>query len=166
MGRRTGCRRRASGCDPRGQHKSAGGCAGARAAGAARRYRLPACAGGGARDRAAAGQRRNVRDRPPGLADRSRAMKRILLLGGTGDALRIARTLKAPHVYSLAGLGKVPDDLACTVRVGGFGGVDGLARYLADERIGLLIDATHPYAARISANAAAASRMANVPYWA
>lgn len=93
-------------------------------------------------------------------------MMRILLLGGTGDALRIARTLKAPHVYSLAGLGKVPDDLACAVRVGGFGGVDGLARYLVDERIGLLIDATHPYAARISANAAAASRIANVRYWA
>ncbi|MGH8780286.1 cobalt-precorrin-6A reductase [Paraburkholderia sp.] len=93
-------------------------------------------------------------------------MMRILLLGGTGDALRIARTLDAPHVYSLAGLGKVPGDLACSVRVGGFGGIDGLARYLIDERIGLLVDATHPYAARISANAAVASRIAGVPYWA
>lgn len=50
------------------------------------------------------------------------SVRRVLLLGGTGDALRTARAL-APHdVYSLAGLGRVPDDLACGVRVGGFGG--------------------------------------------
>lgn len=91
---------------------------------------------------------------------------RILVLGGTGDALRIARGLPAGHVYSLAGLGKVPDDLQCEVRVGGFGGSAGLARYLNEARIGLLIDATHPYAAQISSNAAAASRAARVPYWA
>jgi precorrin-6A/cobalt-precorrin-6A reductase len=93
-------------------------------------------------------------------------MKRILLLGGTGDALRVARRLGPEHVYSLAGLGKVPDDLACTVRVGGFGGSEGMARYIADEAITLVIDATHPYAARISANAARASRAARVPVWA
>jgi len=93
-------------------------------------------------------------------------MTRVLLLGGTGDALRIARRLAREHVYSLAGLGKVPADLACAVRVGGFGGVDGLARYLRDEGIGLVVDATHPYAARISANAVAASRAAGVPCWA
>ena len=94
-------------------------------------------------------------------------MRRILLLGGTGDALRIARQLDDPiHVYSLAGLGKVPDDLACSVRVGGFGGREGLARYIESEGIGLVIDATHPYAAQISANAAHASRDAGVPYWA
>jgi precorrin-6A/cobalt-precorrin-6A reductase len=93
-------------------------------------------------------------------------MKRILLLGGTGDALRIARQLGAEHVYSLAGLGKVPEDLACTVRVGGFGGSEGMARYIVDESIDLVIDATHPYAAQISANAAQASRAARVPYWA
>ncbi|WP_323118232.1 cobalt-precorrin-6A reductase [Burkholderia alba] len=91
---------------------------------------------------------------------------RILLLGGTGDALRLARALGLRHVYSLAGLGKVPDDLACAVRVGGFGGAAGLARYLTDERIGLLVDATHPYAARISANAAAACAATGVAYWA
>jgi precorrin-6A/cobalt-precorrin-6A reductase len=93
-------------------------------------------------------------------------MMRVLLLGGTGDALKIARQLGAAHVYSLAGLGKVPDDLACTVRVGGFGGSEGLARYIASERIGLVIDATHPYAARISANAFGACRAAGVPCWA
>ncbi|HZZ02947.1 cobalt-precorrin-6A reductase [Paraburkholderia sp.] len=93
-------------------------------------------------------------------------MKRILLLGGTGDALRIARQLGPRHVYSLAGLGKVPDDLSCGVRVGGFGGSEGMARYIEDERIGLVIDATHPYAAQISANAAKASGAAHVPCWA
>jgi precorrin-6A/cobalt-precorrin-6A reductase len=93
-------------------------------------------------------------------------MTRILLLGGTGDALQIARQLGPEHVYSLAGLGKTPSDLACAVRVGGFGGADGLARYLNDERIGLLVDATHPYAAQISANAFAASLAAHVPCWA
>ncbi|MFL9868803.1 cobalt-precorrin-6A reductase [Paraburkholderia fungorum] len=96
-------------------------------------------------------------------------MMRILLLGGTGDALRIARQLGPEHVYSLAGLGKVPDDLSCAVRVGGFGGSEGMARYIADERIGLVIDATHPYAAQISANAANATNASGatrVPCWA
>ncbi|CAN0620720.1 Precorrin-6A reductase [Burkholderia multivorans] len=96
----------------------------------------------------------------------SAATPRILLLGGTGDALRIARALGVRHVYSLAGLGKVPDDLACEVRVGGFGGAAGLAAYLRDTGIGLVIDATHPYAAQISANAAAAARDAGAPVWA
>ena len=91
---------------------------------------------------------------------------RVLLLGGTGDALAIARTLGSPHVYSLAGLGRVPADLACAVRVGGFGGAQGLARFLAEEEIALVFDATHPYAAQISANAARACEAAHVPYWA
>ncbi|HEX3379427.1 MAG TPA: cobalt-precorrin-6A reductase [Paraburkholderia sp.] len=93
-------------------------------------------------------------------------MTRVLLLGGTGDALKLARRLGPAHVYSLAGLGKVPDDLKCAVRVGGFGGSEGLARYLASERIDLVIDATHPYAAQISANAAQACGAAHVPCWA
>lgn len=91
---------------------------------------------------------------------------RVLLLGGTGDALRIARALGPEHVYSLAGLGRVPADLPCAVRVGGFGGAQGLARYLADEGITLVLDATHPYAAQISANAALACEQTQVPYWA
>jgi precorrin-6A/cobalt-precorrin-6A reductase len=93
-------------------------------------------------------------------------MTRVLLLGGTGDALKIARQLGAGDVYSLAGLGKVPDDLPCAVRVGGFGGSEGMARFIEHEGIGLVIDATHPYAARISANAAHASRAAGVLCWA
>jgi precorrin-6A/cobalt-precorrin-6A reductase len=93
-------------------------------------------------------------------------MTKVLLLGGTGDALRIARQLTSVDVYSLAGLGKVPDDLPCSVRVGGFGGSEGMARYIANEEIGLVIDATHPYAAQISANAVNAARHAGVPCWA
>ena len=91
---------------------------------------------------------------------------RILLLGGTGDALAIARDLEAESVYSLAGLGRTPEDLRCEVRVGGFGGADGMARYMAEAGIALVLDATHPYAATISANARCASDAAGVPYWA
>lgn len=93
-------------------------------------------------------------------------MTRVLLLGGTGDALAIARGLPAAHVYSLAGLGRVPADLACTVRVGGFGGIDGLVAYLRDESIGLVVDATHPYAAQMSRHAREACSIAQVPLWA
>ena len=93
-------------------------------------------------------------------------MKRVLLLGGTGDALQIARQLGMQHVYSLAGLGRVPEGLACGVRVGGFGGSEGLARFIESEGIALVIDATHPYAAQMSANAAAACRETKVPCWA
>lgn len=64
---------------------------------------------------------------------------------------------------SLAGRTAAPAALPVPVRSGGFGGVAGLADYLKAERIGALIDATHPYAAVISANAAQAARSANVP---
>lgn len=92
--------------------------------------------------------------------------ERILLLGGVTEALAIARRLGPEHVYSLAGVGRVPQDLACTVRVGGYGGAEGLAAYLREARITLLIDATHPYAAQISRNAASAARNAGIPCWA
>ncbi|MCF6760488.1 cobalt-precorrin-6A reductase [Pseudomonas fragi] len=93
-------------------------------------------------------------------------MKRILLLGGVTEALAIARTLGPQHVYSLAGVGRVPTDLTCKVRVGGYGGAEGLARYIRDEGIDLLLDATHPYAAQISQNAALAAAASGIPCWA
>ena len=93
-------------------------------------------------------------------------MKRLLLLGGVTEALAIARTLPAHHVYSLAGVGRVPGDLTCQVRVGGFGGAQGLAQYIRDQGIDLLLDATHPYAAQISHNAASAAALAGIPCWA
>ena len=93
-------------------------------------------------------------------------MKRILLLGGVTEALAIARTLGPQHIYSLAGIGRVPTDLACQVRVGGYGGVEGLAQFVRAEHISLILDATHPYAAQISANAARAAQRCNIPCWA
>ena len=93
-------------------------------------------------------------------------MKRILLLGGVTEALAIARTLGPQHVYSLAGVGRVPGDLGCEVRVGGYGGAEGLAQYIRKQRIDLLLDATHPYAAQISHNAALAAAASGIPCWA
>ncbi|MET1077007.1 MAG: cobalt-precorrin-6A reductase [Pseudomonas sp.] len=93
-------------------------------------------------------------------------MSRLLVLGGVGEALAIARHLPPPHVYSLAGLGRVPDDLACQVRVGGFGGAEGLAAFIREQAIDLLLDATHPYAAQISRNAAQAAQVSGIPCWA
>ena len=93
-------------------------------------------------------------------------MKRILLLGGVTEALAIARTLGPEHIYSLAGVGRVPTDLTCQVRVGGYGGVEGLAQFVLDEHISLILDATHPYAAQISRNAAEAAGACGVPCWA
>lgn len=91
---------------------------------------------------------------------------KILLLGGTTEALAIARTLSSDALYSLAGLGRVPQDLPCRVRVGGYGGAKGLAAFLHGEGIELLLDATHPYAAQISQNAALAAAEAGLPCWA
>lgn len=66
-------------------------------------------------------------------------------------------------MLSLAGRTQKPVAQPVPVRVGGFGGVQGLADHLTAEGIDLLIDATHPYAARISANAAQACARAGVP---
>ena len=93
-------------------------------------------------------------------------MTRILLLGGVTEALAIARTLGPRHVYSLAGIGRVPSDLNCQVRVGGYGGAEGLAAFIRSEGITLLIDATHPYAAQMSSNAAMAASLAGIECWA
>jgi precorrin-6A/cobalt-precorrin-6A reductase len=93
-------------------------------------------------------------------------MKRILLLGGVTDALASARTRGPEHIYSLAGVGRVPTDLTCEVRVGGYGGADGLAQFIRDEGIERVVDATHPYAAQISANAARAAGVCGIPCWA
>lgn len=97
---------------------------------------------------------------------KSLEMKRILLLGGVTEALAIARTLGPQHIYSLAGIGRIPTDLTCQVRVGGYGGAEGLAQFIRAEGIDLLLDATHPYAAQISHNAAHAARACAIPCWA
>jgi precorrin-6A/cobalt-precorrin-6A reductase len=90
---------------------------------------------------------------------------RILILGGTTEARQLAGKLaaRASVTLSLAGRTESPVAQGVPVRSGGFGGADGLAAYLGETRTDLLIDATHPYAARISANAAQAARVAGVP---
>jgi precorrin-6A/cobalt-precorrin-6A reductase len=92
---------------------------------------------------------------------------RILILGGTAEARQLAGRLAGRGdlnvTLSLAGRTASPAAQPVPVRVGGFGGVAGLADYLARERVDVLIDATHPYAATISANAAAAARQSGVP---
>ena len=60
----------------------------------------------------------------------------------------------------------MPTDLSCQVRVGGYGGHAGLAQFVRDEQISLILDATHPYAAQISQNAATAAKMCGIPCWA
>jgi precorrin-6A/cobalt-precorrin-6A reductase len=90
----------------------------------------------------------------------------VLILGGTAEARQLATALAGRTEFavtlSLAGRTAEPAPQPVPVRRGGFGGADGLARHLRDEHIDVLIDATHPYAAAISANAAKAAAMAGV----
>ena len=91
---------------------------------------------------------------------------RILILGGTAEARALAAALVAAgHAVtsSLAGRTSEPLLPAGTVRIGGFGGAAGLAAYLREQGFHQLVDATHPYAATISANAVAAARESGVP---
>jgi precorrin-6A/cobalt-precorrin-6A reductase len=91
---------------------------------------------------------------------------RILLLGGTAEARKLAAELH-PDVRVLSSLaGRVPDPALPVgeVRIGGFGGADGIRRWLRDDRVDAVVDATHPFAATITANAAAACRELGVPH--
>ncbi|WP_416567156.1 cobalt-precorrin-6A reductase [Nocardia testacea] len=92
---------------------------------------------------------------------------RILLLGGTGEARELARLLTGEReheiVSSLAGRVSEPIRPAGEVRIGGFGGVDGLRAWLVDHRIELVVDATHPFAEVITANAAQATARLGLP---
>jgi precorrin-6A/cobalt-precorrin-6A reductase len=91
----------------------------------------------------------------------------LLLLGGTSEARALATRLASRGdvrvTLSLAGRTAKPAALPVPVRIGGFGGAEGLARYLRAERVEVLLDATHPYAARISAHAQAAAMAVGVP---
>ena len=91
---------------------------------------------------------------------------RILILGGTGEARALAGRLHPEFgiVSSLAG--RVPDPALPVgpVRLGGFGGADGLREWLHDNDITAVVDATHPFAATISANAAKACGGLRVPH--
>ena len=92
---------------------------------------------------------------------------RILVLGGTGEARALAAALVADGmdvISSLAGRVQQPRRPEGSVRIGGFGGVDGLAAFLRDDDITAVVDATHPFAATITRNAptpSSASSLAN-----
>jgi precorrin-6A/cobalt-precorrin-6A reductase len=93
-------------------------------------------------------------------------MTGILILGGTGEARALAARLVAlghDVTTALAGRTQTPLAPAGRLRVGAFGGVAGLADYLKHKGIDRLVDATHPYAARISAHAVAAAQETGVP---
>lgn len=91
---------------------------------------------------------------------------RVLLLGGTGEARRLAARLVDDGVPVLSSLaGRVADPVLPPgeVRVGGFGGAVGLAAWLEEHPVAAVVDATHPFAAGMTANAAQACALAGVP---
>ena len=94
-------------------------------------------------------------------------VKRLLILGGTGDAARLAaQTVDIAGletITSIAGRTNQPSGVASEIRIGGFGGAAGLVEYLQMMNIDLVIDATHPFAAQISWNAAQAAETVGIP---
>lgn len=92
--------------------------------------------------------------------------EKILILGGTKEAAELARELVAKGLdvtTSLAGRTREPAPLEGKVRIGGFGGAEGLAAYLKAQDFTRVIDATHPFAKTISANAVKACEIAALP---
>ena len=90
----------------------------------------------------------------------------MLLLGGTAEARELAVLLEAAgvdFVSSLAGRVARPRLPVGAVRIGGFGGVPGLTRHLEEDGVAAVVDATHPFAEGMSANAIAACTAAGVP---
>ncbi|MEP2714964.1 cobalt-precorrin-6A reductase [Pseudophaeobacter sp.] len=93
-------------------------------------------------------------------------MTRILVLGGTTEASKLARVLAEAEidaVFSYAGRTAQPVQQPLPVRVGGFGGTAGLVEYLAEDGISHVVDATHPFAAQMSRNVVEACAQAGVP---
>jgi precorrin-6A/cobalt-precorrin-6A reductase len=93
-------------------------------------------------------------------------LTRVLLLGGTAEGRALAKSLHG-HVDIVSSLaGRVPDPALPVgpVRIGGFGGVDGLRKWLRDEHIDAVVDATHPFAATITAHAAQVCGELRLPY--
>ncbi|MGW4713879.1 cobalt-precorrin-6A reductase [Nocardia sp. NPDC004260] len=92
---------------------------------------------------------------------------RVLILGGTREARELAHIASGERgfeiVSSLAGRVRAPLLPEGEVRVGGFGGAEGLRAWLAANDVAAMVDATHPFAAAISANAAVAARVSGVP---
>ncbi|MEU4351285.1 cobalt-precorrin-6A reductase [Streptomyces sp. NPDC023838] len=88
-----------------------------------------------------------------------------LILAGTTEARALATALTATGMRvttSLAGRVREPKPLPGDLRTGGFGGPDGLARWMREHHVTALLDATHPFATRISENAAEAARRTGI----
>ena len=96
-----------------------------------------------------------------------RMRRRILILGGSGEAAELARRLEPGAefevVTSLAGRTRRPAAIPGRVRSGGFGGAAGLRAWLHAEGVDAVVDATHPYAAAISRHAAQACGALGIP---
>jgi precorrin-6A/cobalt-precorrin-6A reductase len=92
---------------------------------------------------------------------------RVLILGGTTEASALARRVagdpRLAPILSLAGRTTNPRPQPIATRTGGFGGIDGLVRFLREDAIEAVIDATHPYADQMSAHAVVACRETGVP---
>lgn len=92
---------------------------------------------------------------------------RLLILGGTTEAAALARVLDGDPglavIYSLAGRTSDPGAQPATLRIGGFGGAEGLAAYLRSEEIAAVVDATHPFAASMRWHALAACSAVGIP---
>ena len=93
--------------------------------------------------------------------------KQILLLGGSSEAFTLAQTLeqhpKFKVISSLAGRTSLPRKPVGTYRTGGFGGLDGLITYLQTNSIEAIIDATHPFATKMSQTAHQAAHKTKLP---
>lgn len=100
------------------------------------------------------------------MTDEAGPDPQILILGGTGEARALAAALTETGVSvisSLAGRVDNPRLPVGPVRIGGFGGAEGLREWLRSNRIHAVVDATHPFAATITGNAARAASEAGVP---
>src|SRR3546814_12709053 len=100
-------------------------------------------------------------------SDTMAKVRRLLLLGGTGEALRLARELEGNDrlhcISSLAGRTEQPVQPPGAVRVGGFGGIAGLSDYLVRAKIDLVLDATPPFAEQLAPHAFEACRALGLP---
>ncbi|ANW03261.1 cobalt-precorrin-6A reductase [Bradyrhizobium icense] len=93
-------------------------------------------------------------------------MMRALILGGTSDANLLADAVAragCDAIYSYGGRTRAPANQPLPTRIGGFGGVNGLAEFIRREGITHLVDATHPFAAEMSRNAVAACETTGTP---
>lgn len=95
-------------------------------------------------------------------------MRKLLLLSGTTEARQIADALAGlpgvEAIASLAGATRAPRPLGVPTRIGGFGGAEGFADYLRAEGIEAVLDATHPFAARMSHRTCTVCAGGGVPY--